>query len=91
MILTNITKKNNGLNTRVVIMSVKQFTFLLSFLSVIIFPPSDTPDPVDYSCDRGCLIAIAITFGSTTGGLSILSIGQLIYILKRLKGTDVCV
>ena len=89
MIVTNITQKNNGLNTRVVNMSVAQFTSLLSFLSVIIFPTSD--DPVDYSCDRECLMAIASIFGSTTGGLTILSIGQLIYIVKCLKGTDVCV
>ena len=70
-------------------MSVTQFTF---FLYTVIIDRNDTSDdPVDYSCDRECLIAIAITFGSTTGGLSILSIGQLIYIVKRPKGTDVCV
>ena len=48
-------------------------------------------DPDDYSCDRGCLMAISITFGCTTGGLIGLSITQLIYIVKRPKGTDVCV
>ena len=48
-------------------------------------------NPDDYSCDRGCLMAISITFGCTTGGLIILSIGQLVYIVKCPKGTDVCV
>ena len=75
-------------------MSVTQFTFLLYFLSVI-FRTSDMnntrDDPDDYSCDRGCLMAISITFGCTTGGLIVLSIAQLLYTLKRPKGTDVSV
>ena len=48
-------------------------------------------DPDDYSCDRGCLMAISITFGCSTGGLIVFSIAQLIYMVKRPKGTDVSV
>ena len=68
---------------------VTQFTFPL--YRVIIDRNDASDDPVEYSCDKGCLMAISITFGSTMRGLTILIIGQLIYILKRLKGTDVCV
>ena len=67
---------------------------IVYFLSVI-FRTSDMNNTHheldDYSCDRGCLMAISITFGCTTGGLIVLSIAQLIYIVKRPKGTDVCV
>ena len=75
-------------------MSVTHFTFLLYFLSVI-FPPSDMNntcnDPDDYSCGRGCLIAISITFGCTTGGVITVNVAQLIiYIVKRPKGTCRC-
>ena len=45
----------------------------------------------DYSCDRGCLMAISIIFGCTTGGLIVLSIALLIYMVKHPKGTDVSV
>ena len=81
MIVTNITQKNHGLNTHVC------HTIHFSPILVIIDHNDTSDDPVDY-CDRK---AIAITFGSTTGRLIIISIAQLIYIVKRPKGTDVCV
>ena len=55
----------------------------------VIFPTNNTRDNSDdHSCDRGCLIAISITFSCTTGGLTILSITQLIYIVKRPKDVN---
>ena len=36
-------------------------------------------------------MVISITFGCTTGGLIVLSITKLIYMVKRPKGTDVSV
>ena len=42
-------------------------------------------EPDDCSCDRGCLMAISITFGCTISGLIVLSIAQLIYMVKCPK------
>ena len=42
-------------------------------------------EPDDCSCDRRCLMAISITCGCTTGGLIVLSIALLIYMVKCPK------